>query len=83
MNKRLIAKGVFSIIIALILLIVRDLLIMAALNDPLTMITTSPISFIIAGSLYTYAAYGIGVIGLVLLLAGIFSSRSGSYKPPQ
>jgi hypothetical protein len=86
MGKKRIVKGVLLIIVAVILLIVGNLFIMktmTAMGDHLAGIESSPFNFIIAAGIFTYAGYGIGIIGLVLLIAGLFSSPPDNHKSPQ
>jgi hypothetical protein len=82
MNKRLIDKGIYSIVISIVVLIMSDVLPMMVVRDSLT-VGYSIIGLTIATSLFTYCGYGIGAIGLVLLHAGLLSEGSHNGKHPK
>ena len=97
MNKRLMAKGIYSIVIAIVILIMGDLLPVMVVGGPLmtgrvTMfsgaltfgnsVDYSIIGLTIFTRLFTYCGYGIGAIGLVLLHAGLLRDDSHHDQHP-
>jgi hypothetical protein len=77
MNKSLMAKGMYSMVISIIILTMSDALPMMVVMDSLT-VGYSITGLTIVTRLFTYCGYGIGAIGLVLLHAGLL--REGSHN---